>query len=367
MIFLIGRKKSLHQICDYMMIVHKHKKSVLAWLWSGILLILLMVLVGGITRLTGSGLSMVKWEVISGVIPPLSEHEWEQAFAEYQQFPEYQKLNYQMELEGFKEIFWWEYSHRLLGRFIGLVFLLPFLFFIFSESLSPKLIRRLLLVMLLGMGQGIMGWLMVKSGLQDNPHVSHYRLAMHLSLALLLMGTLLWLILQIKFQHQLKKPFSPNPQLRLSMLCLVFIFIQIILGAFVAGLKGGYAYNTYPLMNGHFLPPEAFSYSSHLLENGIFLQFIHRWFAWLVVGLIFLLWRKVKRSPLSADTSFYSNALLGVSLQQVTAGISTLVLGVPLVLGVIHQLLAFLLFGISLSLHFHLKYLPDYSTARANY
>lgn len=343
--------------------VKKHKNLLLAWLWSGILLILLMVLIGGITRLTGSGLSMVKWEVISGAIPPLSEYEWQRAFTEYQQFPEFQKLNYQMELEGFKKIFWWEYSHRLLGRVIGLVFILPFLYFLFSKSLSPKLIRRLLLIMLLGMSQGLMGWLMVKSGLQDNPHVSHYRLAMHLSLALLLAGSLLWLILQIKFPNQLKKLSLPNHQLRLSRLCLVFIIIQIILGAFVAGLKGGFAYNTYPLMNGNLLPPETFNYSSNLLENGIFIQFIHRWFAWWVIGTIFLMWRQINRYSLAPAVRLHAKSLLGLSLLQIVVGISTLVLAVPMVLGVLHQLLAFGLFGIALALHFHLKSHPSNSPA----
>jgi cytochrome c oxidase assembly protein subunit 15 len=191
------------------------------WLWSGILLIVLMIVVGGITRLTGSGLSIVEWNVISGTIPPITDAQWQHAFDQYKQFPQYQKLNHGMDMAQFKQIFFWEYIHRLLGRFIGLVFLLPFIFFYFTRKLSKPLIKKLLVIFALGALQGFMGWYMVKSGLNDNPHVSHFRLAIHQGLALLLIVSILWTILTV---NEDKNAISKNHSsiLRISYASLYY-------------------------------------------------------------------------------------------------------------------------------------------------
>lgn len=341
--------------------MENNKTAVILWLYSGLFLIVVMVLIGGITRLTGSGLSMVDWKVISGAIPPLNADEWDKAFNAYKQFPEYQKLNYHLTLSGFKSIFWWEYAHRLIGRIIGLVFIIPFIYFLLKKRLAEWEIRNLLLILLLGMAQGGMGWFMVKSGLVDNPHVSHYRLAAHLSLALLLIGAILWLILKIRNRDP--KRFIAIESFRFSwaMACLVIIFMQIILGAFVAGLKSGYYYNTYPLMNGSLIPWETFHADTSLWDNGAFVQFLHRWFAWIVIGAIGILWIKIRSGYYSVKVRRYSNYLMLVVLAQVTLGILTLVLAVPLVLGVIHQLVAVLLFCACLALLYHVRHSNELS------
>lgn len=338
----------------------ENRTAIVIWLWSGIVLVVLMVAVGGATRLTGSGLSMVKWQVISGTIPPLTTEKWNEVFHAYQQFPEYQKLNYHLTLSDFKSIFWWEYSHRLLGRITGLVFIIPFMYFLFRGYLSRPLIRKLTFILLLGMLQGAMGWIMVKSGLVDNPHVSHYRLAMHLSLALLLIGSMLWLVLELRAGH-FRRPEVHHVRLSLPVACLSVIFIQMVLGAFVAGLKAGYYYNTYPLMNDQFLPREALSYSSRIFDNGIFVQFLHRWFAWIVAGGVFSLWLKVRLGYFNRKIRVLSGYLLAATTIQVLLGITTLIWSVPLILGMLHQLMAVLLFGLTVAVLYQMKYSSSFS------
>ena len=352
------------QVARTIMVLKEHKNAVITWLWSGIFLVVLMVVIGGITRLTGSGLSIVRWDVISGTIPPLTEAKWMETFEEYKQFPEYQKLNYNMTLEGFKNIFWWEYIHRLIGRFIGIVFIVPFIYFLAKKSFSKETIKHLIFILLLGMAQGVMGWIMVKSGLQENPHVSHYRLAMHLSLALLLVGTILWLILRINSQERLKDVPSRTTSLSMPLMVLAILFVQIILGAFVAGLKAGYSFNSFPLMNNSLLPDDVFGFSDSIFSNGVFIQFVHRWFAWVVAGAYFVMWLKLRAGSFSREVQLYANLLLSVCLLQVVAGIATLVWRVPLVMGVLHQLLAVILFGLTVAVIFYLKYNPSFiSTA----
>jgi heme a synthase len=321
---------------------------VILWLLSGIVLIVAMVIIGGITRLTGSGLSIVEWNLIGGTIPPLSEAAWLQTFEQYKQFPEYQKLNFGMTLAGFKKIFWWEYLHRLLGRFIGLVFILPFLYFLFRKKLAPWLVRRLVFILLLGMAQGLMGWIMVKSGLSDMPHVSHYRLAAHLTLALLLIGVILWTVADVMTRSTKPKP-RKHPLLHLAWLVVVLILLQIVLGAFVAGLKSGFSYNTYPLMQGEFFP----SYLLHditwanVLDNGVAVQFIHRWFGILTLAVMLLFGYSARKSELPQSGKTIVRLLLLTGIAQVMLGIATLVLAVPISLGVLHQLVAVVLFGLA--------------------
>lgn len=321
---------------------------VVLWLLSGIFLVTAMVVVGGITRLTGSGLSIVEWNLISGTLPPLSEAEWLHTFEQYKQFPEYQKLKSGMTLAGFKGIFWWEYLHRLLGRFIGLVFIVPFLYFLLRGKLSGWLIRRLVAILLLGMAQGAMGWIMVKSGLSDMPHVSHYRLAAHLTLALLLIGFLLWTVADLLSPRTRKN--GPTAALTgMSWLVLSLILVQIVFGAFVAGLKSGFSYNTFPLMEGELFPSHTIGYISwsNVLDNGVAVQFIHRWFALLVLGIIMLFWYRSRRNQTNAIAKRIIRLLLLTGMAQVALGIATLLLAVPVTLGVLHQLVAVVLFGLA--------------------
>lgn len=326
-------------------------KWIITWLLSGALLILAMVVIGGITRLTGSGLSIVEWNVISGTLPPLSEAEWLIAFQKYQQFPEYQKINFSMTLSGFKQIFWWEYLHRLLGRLMGLVFLIPFFLLLIRKQLSGWLVRRLLFILLLGAAQGLMGWLMVKSGLVDNPHVSHYRLAAHLSLALALIGTILWTVADLASPKALNSS-TLQPLTKLSKLVLGTVLIQIILGAFVAGLKAGFSYNTFPLMQGELFPSLQLELLTQetFMENGPLMQFLHRWVAFIVLAIIVLFWRMSRKFPSIASTQVLANLLLLIVLVQVALGIATLVLQVPVWLGVLHQVVAVVLFSVAVLL-----------------
>ncbi|MEP2670230.1 MAG: COX15/CtaA family protein [Cyclobacteriaceae bacterium] len=321
------------------------------WLWVGILLIVLMIVVGGITRLTGSGLSIVEWNVISGTIPPITEIQWQHAFDQYKQFPQYKKLNYGMDMAQFKQIFFWEYVHRLLGRFIGLVFLLPFLFFYFARKLSKSLTKKLLVIFALGALQGFMGWYMVKSGLNDNPHVSHFRLAIHQSLALLLIVSILWTILTLDE----RKTASNNPSslLILIYLSLALLSFQIVLGAFVAGLKAGFSYTNFPLMGDTFFPSAIVMRSKPYLYNGVMLQFTHRWVAF-VVFLSFLWILKISR-PYSKAVK-YARILIVIGITQVVLGITTLMLRVPLALGVIHQFIAIILLMLLIKIIHTIKY-----------
>jgi cytochrome c oxidase assembly protein subunit 15 len=322
------------------------------WLWSGILLIVLMIVVGGITRLTGSGLSIVEWNVISGTIPPITDAQWQHAFDQYKQFPQYQKLNHGMDMAQFKQIFFWEYIHRLLGRFIGLVFLLPFIFFYFTRKLSKPLIKKLLVIFALGALQGFMGWYMVKSGLNDNPHVSHFRLAIHQGLALLLIVSILWTILTV---NEDKNAISKNHSsiLRISYASLILLSLQITLGAFVAGLKAGFSYINFPFMGDSFFPPAIVIKLEPYFYNGVMLQFTHRWLAF-VVFFSFLWILKISRSY--QETQKYARILIIVGITQVLLGITTLMLRVPLALGVIHQFIAIILLMLLIKIIHTIKY-----------
>lgn len=326
--------------------------SVVLWLISGIVLVVAMVIIGGITRLTGSGLSITEWNLISGTLPPLSEHEWLIMFEKYKQFPEYQKLNFGMTLSGFKQIFMWEYLHRLLGRFIGIVFIIPFLYFLYRKMLAPWLVKRLLFILLLGMAQGVMGWVMVMSGLSEMPHVSHYRLAAHLTLALLLVAVILWTVADL-VAPVISSSRPKRSAYTLSWLVAVAILVQIVLGAFVAGLKSGFSYNTWPLMQGEFFPGILSGIPiMEYFDNGVAVQFMHRWFAFLVLFGLVALWYVVRLLPHYASTLRIVQLLLLTGIAQVLLGIATLVLAVPISLGVMHQLVAVVLFSLAvLAMH----------------
>lgn len=305
-----------------------------AWLIVGIGLIGLMVILGGITRLTGSGLSIVEWKPVTGIIPPLSQQDWQQQFEQYQQFPEYKKLNHGMSLQQFKKIFLWEYVHRLLGRLIGIVFIVPFVFFYWKGWIPKKAVPSLLLIFLLGGLQGLMGWYMVRSGLDNVPHVSHFRLAAHQGIALLLISLLYWQLLSIDESKKITKRKSSVLKIA-AVITLTFLVMQITLGAFVAGLKAGFSYNNFPWMGETFFPPAAIA-SKPLFYNGVMLQFIHRWLAFAVLVSIVPLFYLSK----SDNNAYLTKCLFALVVLQVAMGIATLILRVPIILGVLHQFMA---------------------------
>ncbi len=320
-----------------------HNRRPLAfWLLICCALIFAMVVLGGVTRLTGSGLSMVKWEPLIGIIPPLTHEEWEHTFQLYQQFPEYQLKNSHFTLEEFKSIFWVEYAHRVLGRLIGLVFFLPLVYFALRGQIDKLLTKKLLVAFLLGGLQGLMGWYMVKSGLVDQPHVSQYRLTAHLGLALLIYGYLFWIALDLL--RPTSSPQMMKKSLRrvrnFSFIVTCFIFVTALAGGFVAGLKAGYAYNTFPLMDGRFFPEGLFALSPwwrNLFEDITTVQFDHRLLATVVFGMVVTLWWVGRTETLSYRTRWAFHWLLVIMLIQVTLGIATLLLFVPIWLAAFHQ------------------------------
>jgi cytochrome c oxidase assembly protein subunit 15 len=262
-----------------------------AWLFSLTALVFAMVVVGGATRLTDSGLSITEWQPIVGSVPPLTEADWQDAFAKYKEIPEYQRVNQGMSLEQFKVIYWWEWAHRALGRLIGLVFALPFAWFWFRGRLPPGLAPKLLGVLALGGLQGFIGWYMVQSGLAERVDVSQYRLALHLMLAFVIFGLLLWLALGLSAGGT---PVRLSPvgraQQRVAPLLIALLLVQIALGAFVAGLKAGLTYNTWPLMDGKLIPDGLGTLEPwylNLFENVTTVQFAHRIVAYILAFLAF--------------------------------------------------------------------------------
>ena len=312
------------------------------WLSLCALLVVFMIILGGATRLTESGLSITKWKPVTGILPPLTEKAWVQEFQNYQKFPEYSLKHQDMNIDGFKFIFWMEYSHRLLGRILGLFFLLPLVFF--WKSLIPSHKKRMVTMAGLLLLQGGMGWYMVKSGLVDNPYVSHFRLAAHLFLALILLGFFLWTILDVQeksraFPSHIPTPSSSCQKKALHILCML-VLLTIIYGAFVAGLRAGRLYNTFPLMGGDFIPGEFFALSPPLLnffENPVTVQWTHR-----MLGMITLF--------IGLGVAWGQRSiLLGIALiLQVLMGIATLIYIVPINLALLHQMGAVLLFCIVL-------------------
>ena len=304
--------------------------AVAAWLFICAAFTFAMVVVGGITRLTESGLSIVEWQPLAGALPPLSQADWETLFAKYRETPQYRKVFSEIGLDGFKRIFWWEYAHRLLGRVIGLVFLVPFLIFYFTNKLSRPLAWKLAGLFVLGGLQGAMGWYMVKSGLVDDPRVSHFRLTAHLGLALLIFGIEFWLALGL-LQERTRSNAKPFP-----LVVVATIFVMALSGGFVAGLRAGHAYNSFPLMNGHLIPPEAFMLEpwwSNFFWNVATVQLVHRSIFWLLMVLVPLLWWQARRT----QAKLAAHHLLGMFLVQAALGISTLLLAVPVPLAALHQ------------------------------
>jgi len=321
------------------------------WLLACCALVFTMVVVGGITRLTHSGLSIVEWQPIVGTIPPLSGAQWQAVFGKYQQTPEYRKLNHGMSLDEFKRIFWWEYFHRLLGRAIGVAFLLPLLYFILSRKIDRRLAAGLSGIFLLGALQGALGWYMVKSGLVDDPRVSQYRLTAHLGLAFLIFAAMLWTALGALSPRPAARDPARHRLYRYAPGLSALIFLMVLSGGFVAGIRAGLAYNTFPLMNGHVVPPEYLllePWYRNLFNNMAAVQFNHRLIAWVLAFTVLAFWLTSRRVQMGARARLACNALALILALQVALGISTLLMVVPVVLAAAHQAGAMLLFASSL-------------------
>jgi cytochrome c oxidase assembly protein subunit 15 len=314
-----------------------------------IAMIFIMVVIGGVTRLTQSGLSMVDWRPIMGIIPPLTEAQWEQAFAAYKAFPEYQKLNYGMTLAEFQAIFLMEYAHRVWGRLIGLVFIVPYLWFLVSGAVRGRFALKLLGLLVLGAGQGVMGWVMVKSGLIDDPSVSPYRLAAHLVLALALAAILLWMVLARTTEPV---PLTQGHRRRVVAPLHAALFLAtltVISGAFVAGLDAGQTFNTFPLMDGQWVPDGMLDLKPvwrNAFENLPMVQFDHRLLGILTMLAALFLWARGRGAVLRPEARLALNLIGAMALIQPGLGIATLVLVVPVSLAAVHQAGAMILLGL---------------------
>lgn len=306
--------------------------SVIIWLSVVAIMVFVMIAIGGITRLTDSGLSMVEWRPLIGTLPPLTEAEWLRVFALYQQSPEYQKINAGMDLSAFKWIFFWEYLHRLFGRMIGLVFILPLIWFALRRQLPHGYGRRFLILLGLGTTQGVVGWWMVKSGLVDNPYVSAYRLATHLGIALTILAVLVWTI------ADLMRGRAAFPRGHIAGV-IAILGLTIVAGAFVAGMNAGLIYNEYPLMGGQLVPIEYGFYGfMDPFENPASAQFHHRWIAVLaVLGVFSLYMRARKASRKGVNLNLSSTMMMLAVGAQFMLGIATLLYQVPVSLGTLHQ------------------------------
>ena len=325
----------------------KKDKSVIYWLLSGCVLLFIMVTVGGITRLTNSGLSMTDWHLVTDTFPPLTDEKWQAAFDEYKKFPEYQKINIHndFQLSDYKFIYFWEWFHRFIGRIIGLVFLVPFIYFLVKKRLDSETIKKCIILLGMGAFQGFLGWFMVKSGLIDNPDVSHFRLALHLTFAFITFAYTLWVALDLIYPDK----NEVNKTLRkYARIAIVFLVIQIIYGGFVAGLNAGLIHNHWPLMSdGQFLHDsvilEKDSWLLRLTEGKSGVQFVHRTMAYVVVGLILFLYFQSKKFTISNQQKNGLNLLVFIVSLQFILGVLTLLLGVPMWLGLTHQIMAFIL------------------------
>lgn len=334
--------------------------KVILWALTLCFMVMIMVIIGGVTRLTGSGLSIVEWKPLMGAIPPLTHEDWQEVFAKYQASPQYQLVNHGMSLPEFQWIYFWEYFHRLMGRLLGLVFLIPWVIFWKKKYINNKMAMKFLFGFMLGGLQGLMGWIMVASGLVDKPHVSHFRLAAHLSLAFFILAYYWRLIWQLNRENIIMDgPFvSPEEQSSIALGAnqnnkesinfykkalngvLALLILQIFYGAFVAGLRAGFIANTFPDMQGNFFPTGGWSLSPswiNILENPLTVQWIHRILAWLLLISVIGLYFKARWTGALAIVQRGLSGLLAIIFTQFMFGVSTLLLKVPLPLAVLHQ------------------------------
>ncbi|MEO5379043.1 MAG: COX15/CtaA family protein [Magnetococcus sp. DMHC-6] len=336
------------------------QRRIAQWLFICSGLVVAMLALGGLTRLTGSGLSMVEWKPITGIIPPMNLADWQDLFSKYQQSPEFRHINHGMDLNGFKEIFWLEFLHRLLGRLIGFVFFMPFIYFLVTKKIDRPLAIKLGGMFVLGGLQGVMGWLMVKSGLVANPHVSAYRLTAHLALAFLVYALMMWTAFGLYFGQQI-----PSPRVQLpkglqhgSWGVLSLVSITAMSGGFVAGAKAGFSYNTFPLMGGQWFPEAYWDLQPawlNIFENIPAIQWNHRLLATITFGSILAFWFWSRKQNLPRLVGMSTHFLLLAAILQIALGISTLLLRIPIALASLHQVGAILVFTLILFIHFHLQ------------
>nr|WP_315252813.1 COX15/CtaA family protein [uncultured Flavobacterium sp.] len=334
----------------------KNNKSLIIWLLSGCFLVFIMVVVGGITRLTNSGLSMTDWHLVTDTLPPLTETKWQEAFYQYKQFPEYQKINVHNDftLSDYKFIYFWEWFHRFIGRIIGLVFIIPFFYFLLKKKIDRATLNKCFILLGMGALQGFFGWFMVKSGLVDNPDVSHFRLSLHLTFAFITFAYTLWVSLDLIYPDK-KAPIVPLK--KIAQITLILLLLQIIYGGFVAGLNAGLIHNYWPMMSdGQFVHDSVFIEQKtlflNLVEGKSGVQFVHRTLAYILVGFILYLYIKGKKFKINTQQQNGVNALLVLVFLQFILGIYTLLYHVPLWLGLAHQVNAFfLLTAMTYTLH----------------
>ncbi len=329
----------------------KNSLAVARWLLICCGLVFAMVVLGGFTRLTGSGLSMADWRPLMGILPPLTDAEWQRVFDLYRQTPEFLKVNSHMDVEAFKGIFWLEYLHRLLGRLIGVVFFVPLVYFVVKGYIARQEWPKYLLMFVLGGLQGLLGWYMVKSGLVDMPHVSQYRLTAHLTAAFLIYAFMMWVALSLL--HPVQDDGPRHPWFGKTLALFTLISVTILSGGFVAGLKAGKILNTFPLMGDALIPRGILALDPlwrNPFDNAVTAQFDHRWLAIATLVVIVVFWSKARKASLPARARPAVNALLHTAIFQVLLGITTLLLAVPVVLGAAHQAVAMLLFTVALYL-----------------
>jgi cytochrome c oxidase assembly protein subunit 15 len=348
--------------------LERRYRAVGVWLFAVAAMVFVMVVIGGLTRLTESGLSMVEWRPVTGWLPPLSEAAWQETFQAYRATPEYQKVNAGMSLDEFKGIFWLEYVHRLWGRLIGLAFALPLVVFFARGWLDRRLAPRLVLLFVLGGLQGALGWFMVASGLVDRPDVSQYRLVAHFGAALLIYVALLWVALGLVVRTP---PWNPQRGLGRGVLALgALVAVTMLSGGFVAGTDAGYAYNSFPLMDGQFVPDGLLSMSPAYLnffENITTVQFTHRALAMTTLAAVILFWLLARRRPMPRRARLAVHAVLAAALAQVAFGISTLVLVMPIALAALHQAVGVILLTTIVWAAFELRPLAERAAAPVAY
>lgn len=325
-----------------------HNRTVARWLLICCGLVFAMVVLGGFTRLTGSGLSMVDWRPLMGWLPPLSDAEWQRVFEMYQESPEFQKVNSDFDVDDFKGIFWLEFLHRLLGRTIGIVFFVPFVYFLVKGYIQKSEWPKYFLMFVLGGMQGVLGWYMVKSGLVDVPHVSQYRLTAHLVAAFIIYAYMFWVALSLLYPTT---GTDRHPWYRRTVWVTALASITIVSGGFVAGLKAGKIYNTFPMMGDHWIPPGTMALEPwwrNFFDNMTTVQLDHRVLAITTLVVVVVYWFKARNADLPARTRPAVNALLHTAILQVALGITTLLMAVPVFLGAAHQAVAMLLFTVAL-------------------
>jgi cytochrome c oxidase assembly protein subunit 15 len=326
--------------------------AVAAWLFACCALVFAMVVVGGVTRLTHSGLSIVEWQPIVGALPPLTEAQWLEAFTKYQATPEFRQVNHAMDVEAFKGIFWWEYFHRLLGRAIGVVFVVPMAWWAWRRRMPAGLASKLGAIFALGALQGAMGWYMVQSGLVDDPRVSHFRLTAHLGLAFAIFAAMLWTALSLAFPRAGRAaPSRVRTTRRAAFAFAALVFAMVLSGGF-AGIRAGFAYNTFPLMRGYVVPPEILMLDPwwrNFFWNMATVQLDHRLIGWAIALSAPLLWWHLRAPDVPARARSGATALVAMVAVQLGLGIATLINVVPLPLAALHQAGAVIVFALSLN------------------